>query len=364
MTPTATSPPDAPVGLSLVEVLGAILRYRRLVLGVAAAAAILMAGVVLARPRTFTATALFTPQAARSQMSGLGGLAAQLGVSVPATDLNQSPAFYGDLLRSRTVLEPLVHLPIRFTWKGKTFAGSFVQLAQTTGADSLLEAEAAINALRTAMSVSIAAKTGVVQVQTRTRYPHLSAILTDSALGRLNSFNVETRRSQAAAQRQFLEQRLRTISRELAEAEDALGSFAQRNRGDLRNSPELVIQQERLNRSVTLRTQVYGSLAQALEQAKLDEIRDTPLMTIIERAHIPIQPDPRGLLTTTILGFLAGLFLGSVIAVIRHSVRVSRAGHPESFAGLASEFAAARADLRRVFSPRSRRVKSSQTGIS
>lgn len=344
-----------------MQAIGAVLRYRRLVGTLALSAAILMGLFVLARPRTYTASASFTPTLTRTAVGGLGALAAQLGVSVPSSDGNQSPAFYADLLRSRTVLEPLAQIRVRFTWGGRPYEGSFVELSEAVGADSLQKLDAAVRQLRAATAISVSARTGVVRLETTTKYPHLSVILTDSAIGLLNSFNVESRRSQASAQRQFLEQRLAAVSQELQDAEDALRDFTKRNRGDLRSAPELLLQQERLNRAVSLRVQVYGGLAQALEQAKLDEIRDTPLITLIERARLPVRPDPRGLLTSTVVAFVAGLFVAAVGALFRHGMAANLRERPESFAELSADAAAAKADLMRLLGPFRRPPKDRRT---
>jgi uncharacterized protein involved in exopolysaccharide biosynthesis len=356
------APPGQPAyGISLMEALGAVLRYRRLVGTIALSAAILMGVLVLLRPRTYTASASFTPTVTRTALSGLGALAAQVGVTVPTSDGNQSPAFYADLLRSRTVLAPVAQIPVHFAWGGRDYQGTFVDLSRAPGVDSLQRLDAAVRRLRAAMVVSVSARTGVVRVETTTRYPALSVILTDSAIGLLNNFNVESRRSQASAQRQFLEERLASVSQELEAAEDALRDFTKRNRGDLRTAPELLLQQERLNRAVSLRVQVYGGLAQALEQAKLDEIRDTPLITIIERAQLPVRPDARGLMITTVLSFLAGLFIAAVAALLWHAVVVSQRERPESFAELSADAAAAKADLLRLLGPFRRSPKDRRT---
>ena len=337
-----------------MDLLGAVLRYRRLVIVIAFAFAIGVAALLLSRPRTYTASASFTPQATRPPMGSLGGLAAQLGVLVPGSELNQSPAFYADLLRSRAILEPLVQVPVRLDPPNGTISGTFIDLQEVGGADSANKRENAIKTLRKLMYVDVAQRTGVIRLDVKTRYPRLSTVLADSALGLLNSFNVETRRSQAAAQRQFLEQRLARVSAELANAEEALREFSQRNRGDINNAPQLMIEQRRLERTLSMRTQVYSGLVQGLEQAKLDEIRDTPLLTVIEQPTLPVRADPRGLAIKSILAFAIGLFLGAVAALLKYAFVANRRARPESFAELSAEFAAAKSDLLRIVRPRKR----------
>lgn len=338
-------------GLSLLEIAGAAMSYRRLIVGVGLSFALLIAAWVLLRPRTYSASASFTPQASRSQLGGLGGLAAQFGVMVPTSENNQSPQFYADLLESRTILEPLTAMIVQFNANAATQRGTYADFARIKGTDTLQRREAAVISLRAAITVDVAPRTGIVRLEVKTRYPQLSAILADSALHLLNRFNVETRRSQAATQRTFLEQRLATVSQELRDAEDAAAEFGRRNRGDLMQSPALQTQQERLSRAVTLRSQVYGTLAQALEQAKLDEIRDTPLITVIETPRLPARPDPRGLILSTLVGFLAGSFLGLVIALVLYAIDVARRRQPDSFASFHAAVEAAKSDLRRVSWP-------------
>lgn len=340
--------------VSLVGAMAAILRFRRLVVGAGVALALLTGVVVLLLPRTYTASASFTPQASKSVLGGLGGVAAQFGLALPLSDGNQSPAFYADLLHSRTVLEPLVSQAIEFTWKGQAHRGTFVNFARIRDADSARAREKAMEALEQVMRVTVSARTNIVRVETTTRYPELSLRLTESALALLNNFNVETRRSQATAQRQFLERRLTEVSQELVDAEDAARDFAKRNRASLATSPELALQQERLTRAVSQREEVYSGLVQALEQAKLDEIRDTPLLTITELPELPARPDRRGLVIATLIAMVMGCFVGAVVAVVRYALERQRRTDPVVFAELAGNLAAAKADVRRLMGPLSR----------
>src|SRR5437016_9286005 len=92
--------------ISLVGALNTVLRRAPVVFGLPLVAALLTGLVTLVVPPTYTATTTFVPEV-RSQNrlpSGLVGLAGQLGVSVGA-DPSQSPRFYGDVVRSRELLE-------------------------------------------------------------------------------------------------------------------------------------------------------------------------------------------------------------------------------------------------------------------
>jgi tyrosine-protein kinase Etk/Wzc len=152
------------------------------------------------------------------------------------------------------------------------------------------------------------------------RNPSLAAQATSRILEELNRFNLSTRQTRAAAERRFTEQRLRDVQAELRAAEDELQRFLQRNR-DFRNSPVLVFEQDRLAREVAMKQQLYTTLAQAVEQAKIDEVRDTPVITIIERPEVPVRPDSRGLIKKGVVAILVGGIIGVLLAFVREVAR-------------------------------------------
>jgi len=94
----------------------------------------------------------------------------------------------------------------------------------------------------------------------------------------------DTRQSQAAAERGFTEERMAEAQEELRAAENELQRFLQNNR-QFQNSPELVFQHDRLQRRVAMRQQVYTSLVQSYEQARIDEVPNTPVITVVEYAE-------------------------------------------------------------------------------
>jgi uncharacterized protein involved in exopolysaccharide biosynthesis len=125
-------------------------------------------------------------------------------------------------------------------------------------------------------------------------------------LDELDAFNVETRRSRAQAERKFTERRVVELRTELREAEDRLEEFLRRNR-ITQFSPELTFQRDRLAREISLRQQVYSTMVQAYEQAKIDEVRDTPVLTRITGPTLPSRPDGPGPFRAMAFGFLLGV---------------------------------------------------------
>jgi uncharacterized protein involved in exopolysaccharide biosynthesis len=139
----------------------------------------------------------------------------------------------------------------------------------------------------------------------------------------VNWFNLRTRQTNASAERKFTESRMNELRGEVGVAEAAMQRFLEVNRQQYL-SPALEIEKGRLERGVALAQQTYNQLAQAYEHARIDEVRDTPLITVIQQPRVPVRPDARGLVSKTILAFILTLLIGSVAAIVWQVIRWAR----------------------------------------
>jgi uncharacterized protein involved in exopolysaccharide biosynthesis len=301
--------------VSVLGLLNVLLRHRGLVACTALICAGLVAVVTLIGPRTFTAVSGMTPQSRRST-SSLMGVAAQFGLVLPNADGAQSPAFYADLLTSPPLLGAVVDTRFEYPSDTGQVRGTLVDIYRSKGATAPLRRDAAIRHLNEDVDATTIQKTGVVKLSVTARNPVLALGINRRLLELLNQFNLETRQSQAAAERRFTERRLGEVRQDLRAAEDQLQQFLQRNR-EYRSSPELSFQQDRLQREVLLQQQIFGTMAQAFEQAKIDEVRDTPVITVVQPPEAPVRPDPRGVVWKTVMTLVLGAFFGMALAIGR-----------------------------------------------
>jgi uncharacterized protein involved in exopolysaccharide biosynthesis len=235
-------------------------------------------------PTTYTATARFmTPSGRTSTASALGS---QLGLNLGGvTDAAQNPDFYVELLTSRSVLEQT--------------ARAKYPIADSTGqTEKTLEQayggmDAAVAFLKSSIGTpTIAPRTGIITVSATAPSPILAQRIAEELLKALDNFNRQRRQSRAAVERKFTEGQLAQADSVLHRAEDNLMNFYQRNRG-FERSPELRFEEQRLSREVAQRQQLRLVLAQSYEQAKIDEVRDTPVLTILEDPLLPKNPNGR-----------------------------------------------------------------------
>ena len=338
----ADDPPLAEI--SLVQLVSGILRHRYLVLRTALLCALAAVALGAIRPDTYSAFAALMPQTSRPSNT-LSGLATQFGLSLPPSDPGQTPTFYLELIESARILSQLAETPFADPGKPGT-TRPLVEILEAEGATPAARLNDAVLILRRLISTGVRAKTGVVDVAVRTKDPNLSAAIATRLLELLNQFNLETRQSQAAAEARFVQSRLADATASLRVAEQRLQSFLERNRGFVASS-ELSFQEDRLRRDVTLAQQIVETLSQSYEQARIDQVRDTPAITIVERPVAPPEPDRRRFFRRALIGIAIGLVLGILLAWGRELLRsLRRRPEPEieEFQVLVSDSAA---DLRR-----------------
>ncbi len=116
------------------------------------------------------------------------------------------------------------------------------------------------------------------------------------------------RKTYASEQRFYLEKRTAQLKDSLSFAEEKLKNFREQNRVIVQ-SPGLLLEQGRLMREVEILNAVYIELNKQLEIAKIDDIRETPIVNIREWAKEPvIKTGPARVKNFVILMFFSVLF--------------------------------------------------------
>lgn len=319
---------------SVLELLNVVFRYRRLLLVLPlAVAAVAVAHGLLSDP-TYSSSASFMSQGQGSQISQLGGLAAQFGINLPDVGAGESPQFYADLLHSTHLLGQAVDTRYRVAGDREDAEagrqGDLVELYEIVGETARLRRDAAIERLRSQVSLETIEQTGVVRFTVTTRWAMVSRQVADRLVELIQQFNVQRRQSRAEEERRFLEERVVEAQGDLLAVEDSLEAFLEENRG-FQNSPALRFEHDRLQRRVSLQQQVYTSLAQSLEEAKIQSVRSTPVITVVEPPREPARPDSRMLAVRALLGLLIGGMMAVFWAFGARLMTDAREGEPDQY---------------------------------
>ena len=296
---------SAPPATSLLRLAATLLRRWRFIAGAALiGAAAAAAWALLATPR-YRSTAKFALEEQRglSSAGGLAALAGQLGGG--SLGGIRSLQFYADVLVGPGLLEQVVL--DSFADPGDRGARKpLVELLDVREDTPRRTLSAAVDKLRDAMATSTNDRTGTVTFDVLLPDPELAAAVAARIYERLERFNVETRKSAASERRQFAEREIGRAQAELRDAEAAMRNFLEANRGGL-DIPRLNFQRQQLQRRIDLLEESYGRIARELQEAKIDEVRDTPAFTLVQRPEpAPYREFPRRTRMTLIGGLLGG----------------------------------------------------------
>lgn len=282
---------------------------------------------------------------AGSSSSGVGGLISQLGGSLGG-DPSESPNFYLQLFQSRELLTRIAtsRFPDPRT-DAPNDSAALIDLLRIKKKDPQLRMELAIKKLTKDIGAGFDLKTNLVSLTVDMQWPELASQVANQLVAEVSKFNRETRVSRAKSKRQFLESRHDSAQMLLRAAEERQRFFYEQNRGVL-TSPTLRAEDARIKRDVDLASDLYLNLQQQLELARLDEINDAALITVIDKAIPPRKAQwPRYgalLFTSTALGLMLGLLVaGSIVVLADWRMR-----NPESWSDFEHTLGRARSDVR------------------
>lgn len=280
------------------------LLLRRVVI-FASVAAIAAAAITQFLPRIYRSTAKILPSDAGSGLPFGELLGTDLSAVLAARGSGQNPvATYPEILVSWPVLENTLALEVR---QGNTVLDAL----HVRGRSNRVRQDQGITALRRLVKVNSNPRTGVIAITADTGDPSLSAFVANGLVDNLNRFNIDARRSRSRAVREFVEGRLHETASALAESEQAMARFRASNLR-IGNSPNLVLDQQRLERQVEVQADLYRLLERQYEQARIEEQRDTPTFTLLERALPPVKKYR----PSTFLNVVAAAVAATAVAVV------------------------------------------------
>ncbi len=282
--------------------------------------------------RDYTAISQFVPEAGASSALGrYASLAASAGISLPSMTTGSSPEFYAALIRSPAMLRQLAETRFTFEDGDDTISATYVEISEIDGGTPQRTMIKVIKQLGDNVQVTTDALSGLVEVRTTAPWIPLAEQMNRRLLQLVAEFNDGRRQSIASAERTFVEGRMSAMSGEVRSAEDSVRNFLERNRG-YQNSPQLMLIQDRLRRELELRQGVYSGLAQALESARIEEVRNTPQITMVTQPE-GTADRPR-LLKFILIGGLLGSMLAVVIAVVKEWLSRDVGRRPDDYSAL------------------------------
>ena len=151
----------------------------------------------------------------------------------------------------------------------------------------------------------------------------LAADILNKIIIELDLHQKKYNKAKTSEAREFISDRIIDTQNELESAEEKLKNFSDRNRR-IENSPQLQLEQQRLLREVNVLTGVFTTLKQQLETTKIEEVKDSDYILIIDDPQIPLYPNNskrKKVVIAGIVGVFLGLLLGAIKELFSSSAR-------------------------------------------
>ena len=335
------APSAAPPETTLLRLTAAVVRRAPFIAGCAILGAVVAAAISLVVRERFQSSARVALEERTMSPSagGLAALASQFGAG--ALGGTRSLQFYADVVTGRDLLGRLA----RDTFPDPADPAvrrTLIEILEVPGESPERRLASTIDYLQTkAVATATNDRTGILTITVQLPHAALSAQVARKLYEHLEQFNFATRRSAATERREFAEREVARTRAELANAEGEMRAFLEANRAGL-DVPRLSFQRERIQRRVSTMSEVYRNLVAELQEARIAEVRDLPVFTLVQTPFVPLDRVFPKRKQMTILGLLAGAALGVLWVAAGATGWSARALDPEGYQQLRSALRRAR----------------------
>ncbi len=183
--------------------------------------------------------------------------------------------------------------------------------------DSTIVNEKAIRKFKKHVQVSEDRLSGLINISTTFQDPYIAASVANFIGDQVEIYIQKENSAQSTKEKLFISERLSVVKSELQKAEINLKKFKETNRG-YENSPELFMFYSQLFREVEAKKEVYLMLQQQLELARIEEVKQSPILHILDAAVPPINKSSprRGLFL--VMFFFLGFILSCARVIFRY----------------------------------------------
>lgn len=165
-----------------------------------------------------------------------------------------------------------------------------------------------IKNMRGRVDVSLNEETGVINLSVTMPDPNAAAQVGKISIGLLKEYMVNYQTRKAKQDLKYARRQLKDVRRRFEEAQQKLAEFRDSNVNLA--TAQAQTREQRLQSEYDLAFNVYNSLAQRVEQAKLKVQEQTPVVSILQPVQVPINDTQSGLLI-----LLVSTFIGVMMSV-------------------------------------------------
>ncbi len=271
-----------------------------------------------------------------SSLGNLEGLATSFGLNIGNS--NQTSFYIPDIVDSRKIKKEIVSL----NWKTDKFTTpvdliTLWEFNDTTGFSfmkflnkiispidlqnpDLVYIESAIEELDERITVE-EDDSGLITISVLMEEPQLASDIANFISQYIKMYISEEMTLQSTRYREFIEDRLEHSKSELSASEEDLTKFRKHHPSAL-DTPDLQMERARLIRDVKSIQEVYLTLLTQYEIAKIEELKETPVINILDRAEPPIENKIPNKLRIIFIGFFLSIITSSYYCYFNERINI------------------------------------------
>lgn len=258
--------------------------------------------------------------AKKESMQGLGqfqSLASNFGMKMPE---NNQDFNIPDVVKSRLIANKVLDqlwetkngkkISLFNLWKLNKNYSSFINESN----DSTFIREKAVKIFLEHINVQEDRITGLITIIVTLEDPRIAASIANFIGEQVQRYIQKENSAQSKREKLFINERLNIVKNELETNEMDLKIFKERNR-KYQDSPELFMVFSRIFREVEAKKNVYLTLQQQLELARIEEVKQSPILHILDHAIPPSRKSSPRRLFFLFFSLAIG-FLSSSLSVV------------------------------------------------
>jgi tyrosine-protein kinase Etk/Wzc len=307
---------DENSGLSMKDIVRPIWQKRKSIILVSLATG-LVAYLVnfFLLPVYYKSSATLLPETEKSKLAALGGFAdvAQklLGDNIPGSEIAR---LYPTVVSSETILRSVIQR--KYATKAFRDSVDLLTYFELTDEDPDANMYDALKHLRSLLTATTEPKTGIVTVTLEMEEQKLAADVLNTIVSELDNFMRLKKLTTATEQVKWIDVRLKEVQVELKNAEETLKNFREKNRR-IADSPDLILQQDRLVRDVSVKSTIFIELKKQFELAKLEEIKNITIVNVLDPGRPPVKKERPKRIMNSLLFMMASLIVCAGYFVIK-----------------------------------------------
>ena len=279
----------------------------------------------------YTSTSKIMSSSSGGGMSQAVGLAAQFGIAMP-TDQSEPKWVYPEIIKSRTLARSMVKRKFDTSEFGPQ--KSLLQILTYGNGDPQVGLDTleimAVNNFLSMINISEDLTTAILTVSINASEPIFAAEVNQALIEELDTHQRKYNKAKTSDTKQFIEERIIDTEKELIASEEDLKVFMDRNRR-IENSPALQLEQQRLSREVAVLTGVFTTLKQQLETTKIEEVKESDYVVILDSPEIPLNRSSPNKTGMVLLAGFFGIGFGIIIGFIREYIIRTESETKEKF---------------------------------